>query len=112
MAANHLSTAVSALPEYISRNRNVSSLGTHHPDDNDSTKQDSVAIYNVAVSINTGHIPNWQGLSKSDKSIVQAERKRLGVKFNAKSKGNQQSSANDVNKMKQLTQQNKIPLSN
>mgnify|MGYP003321239955 CR=1 FL=1 len=113
MAANHLPTAVSALPEYISLNRNVSGLGTHDPDDNDSTKQGSAVIYNADGSINTGHIPNWQGLSKSDKRIVQAERKRLGVKFNAKSKGNQQSSTNNVNRMKQLSQQNKkIPSSN
>ena len=107
MAANHLSTAVSALPEYISRNRNISGLGAHDPNDKDSTKQGSVAIYNANSSINTGHIPNWQGLSKSDKDIVQAERKRLGIKFNPKSIGNQQSYANNVNRLKQVTQQNK-----
>lgn len=107
MAANHLSAAVSALPEYISRNRNISGLGAHDPNDKDGTQQGSTAVYNADGSINTGHIPNWQGLSKSDKDIVQAERKRLGIKFNPKSKGNQQSSANNVNRLKQLTQQNK-----
>ena len=55
MAANHLSTATSELPEYISKNaRNI--LGVQV---GDGTKGGN-GIYNGYGSINTGHIPSWK----------------------------------------------------
>ena len=100
-AANHLSTAVSELPEYISRSRNVSQVtwsDTKNP-----------AIHNADGSIKTGEIPDWTTLTYNDKKKVFAERKRLGIRY--KSEGNEQGkkkSGSDVNKMKQLEKQNKL----
>ena len=100
-AANHLSTAVSELPEYISRSRNVSQVtwsDTKNPE-----------IHNADGSIKTGEIPDWTTLTYNDKKKVFAERKRLGIRY--KSEGNEQGkkkSGSDVNKMKQLEKQNKL----
>jgi len=100
-AANHLSTAVSELPEYISRNRNVSQVtwkDTKNP-----------AIHNADGSIKTGEVPGWAQLTYDDKKKVFAERKRLGIRY--KSQGKEQekrNSGSDANKMKQLTKQNKL----
>ena len=100
-AANHLSTAVSELPEYISGNRNVSQVtwkDTKNP-----------AIHNSDGSIKTGEIPGWAQLTYSDKKKMFAERKRLGIHY--KSQGNEQEKKNlgsDANKTKQLTKQNKL----
>ena len=107
MAANHLSSAVAALPEYISRNRTVA--GVTASGDGDKGKEGSSAIYNPDGSINTGFIPNWRGLSAADRAIVQTERKRLGLSSNGKGnspKGNN-SSAAGANRLKQLEVQNK-----
>ena len=100
-AANHLSTAVSELPEYISRNRNASQVtwkDTKNP-----------AIHNADGTIKTGEIPDWAKLPYMDKKKVFAERKRLGIQY--KSQGNEQGkkkSGSDVNKIKQLEKQNKL----
>ena len=68
-AANHLSTAVSELPEYISRSRNVSQVTW--------TDTKNPAIHNADGSIKTGEIPDWAQLTYNDKKKVFAERKRL-----------------------------------
>ena len=104
MAANHLSTAVSELPEYISKNhRNVSGVGTN------SDQKGSADIYNSDGSIITGHIPNWRNLTKRDHDIVMNERKRLGIgagKNGGKSSGGN-ANKSDSNRMKQISEQNK-----
>lgn len=104
MATSHLSTAVSRLPEYKAKNRNISGVGTQGNGD-DGTD----GIYNSDGSIKTGHIPNWKSLSKEDQQKVKDERKRLG---NTKggNKNNHKGgtmSKSDANQMKQLKAQNK-----
>ena len=100
-AANHLSTAVSELPEYISRNRNVSQVtwkDTKNP-----------AIHNADGSIKTGEVPGWAQLTYDDKKKVFAERKRLGIRYKGQgNKRGKEKSGSDVNKMKQLEKQNKL----
>ena len=104
MAANHLATAVSELPEYISKNsRNVSGVGTSN-----SGEKGSADIYNSDGSIITGHIPSWRSLTQHDRSIVQAERKRLGIKGGkgGNGKGGNKDKA-ESNRLKQLSANNK-----
>ena len=55
MAANHLSTANSELPEYIAKNARTFSVVQV----GDGAKRCGV-IYNGDGSINTGHIPSWK----------------------------------------------------
>ncbi len=102
-AANHLATAVSELPEYIQKNRNVSAVGAN------SGQKGSDAIYNSDGSINTGHIPTWRSLSRADKDIVTHERKRLGIKGgkNGNNDGKNNNAKADANRLKQLTASNK-----
>ena len=58
MAANHLSTAVSELPEYLAKSaRNVYGAQTG------GGGGGSKSVHNEDGSINTGHIPNWNSLS-------------------------------------------------
>ena len=99
MAANHLTTAVSELPEFISKNnRSISAVGSTNSNGSSSD------IYNSDGSIITGHIPTWRTLSQADRDIVKAERNRLGTK---KGKKNKSSNNNDSNRMKQLSDHNK-----
>ena len=48
MAANHLSTTVSELPEYLNKNRNVAALGSENKD-----RKGSAILYNEDGSIKT-----------------------------------------------------------
>lgn len=106
MAANHLSSAVATLPDYLSRNRNLSGVSTN--EGTIENTEGSSAIYNADGSINTGFIPNWRGLPQSDRDIVQSERKRLGLKSTGKGKShNGKQSAVDSNRLNQLSKQNK-----
>ena len=91
--ANHLSTAVSELPEYVAKNRNVSGMTTG-----------STSIFNADGTINTGHHPNWLNLSPDDRKKVNDERSRLGLGKNKnKNKNyNKGSSSNAANTIKQL----------
>lgn len=102
MAANHLSTAVSELPEIVARNRNISATGSEN-----SNKKGSPIIYNEDGSIKTGFITGWRNLSKADKKIVLDEKKRLGIKPGNKSWKRGQSNVNssDANRMHQLEDQ-------
>ena len=68
--ANHLSTAVSELPDYVASTRKVSCV-----DQNNGSN----SIYNSDGSINTGHHPNWLQLSVTDRKKVNDERSRLGL---------------------------------
>ena len=108
-AANHLSTAVSELPEFLAKNRNICGVnsGTTTTPTNTSS-----GIYNADGSIITGHIPTWRSLSLADRNLVFAERERLGIGKGSKGsngKGNfkAQPNANSANRLKQLTETNK-----
>ena len=101
---NHLTTAVSQLPEYIQRNRTVAAAKI--------SAIKTGAIYNKDGSVNaTGHIENWDKLPMADKRIVFKERKRLGVKFNSdknkltgKGNKNDASSSNTINQLRRHNQ--------
>lgn len=102
---NHLTTAVSQLPEYIQRNRNVSGVKIG------AVKTGS--IYNEDGTINaTGTIKDWDTLPISDKRLVYKERKRLGVKYGTSgnnTKGNGKgvnANASNSNTINQLRKQN------
>jgi hypothetical protein len=104
MAANHLATAVSELPEVIAKNaRNISAVGQTGGEGSGES-----AIHNADGSIKTGHIPEWRSLSFKERKTVTAERKRLGIKYGKKGgagaggHGNQST----ANRVKQLKEQN------
>jgi hypothetical protein len=104
MAANHLSAAVSELPEYLAKNRTVAALGSITPGSGDG-------IYDADGNIKTGYISNWGSLSKEDRKKVTSERKRLGVKFNSKAgkdgaKSDSNLSKDKDNQIKMLKLQN------
>lgn len=102
--ANHIATAVSELPEYTSKNRNISAVTTGQTPSGGNAS----GIHRPDGSINTGHIPNWRNLSQADRETVYAERKRLGLtKGKAKEKGARRSNNAEGNRLKQLTEQNK-----
>ena len=81
--ANHMSTAVSRLPEFISMNRNISQVDTDRGGD------DGPSIRNADGSIKTGYIAGWKDLSKEDKKTVYDERKQLDIQYNNSGKGSQ-----------------------
>ena len=66
--ANHLSTKVSTLPEYISKNRNISAVGTSVS--SMSSGGSDASIHNADGSIITGCIPLRSPLSKEQGDIV------------------------------------------
>ena len=105
-AANHLSTAVSELPEFLAKNRAIAGINSSVPPDNDK----SSAIYNADGSINTGHIPTWRNLSQADRNTVIAERERFGL---GKGKSGKEKSVRFQtnpaisNRLKQLAESNK-----
>ena len=103
MAANHLSTAVSELPEYIAKKR---TLGAVHKG---CTQKSGEGIYNADGSIRTGYITNWNSSSKEDKNKVFAEKKRLKAKRLGKDsdKPKETLNASEANQLKQLIEQNK-----
>lgn len=99
---NHLTTAVSELPEFQQRNRNISAAKV-------GAVQFKSNIYNDDGTINvTGNIKDWDKLPMSEKRIVFKERKRLGVKFGGGNKGNNgnKTKVSDVNTINQLHKQN------
>ena len=101
MAANHLSTAVSELPEYVSKNRNVSAVG----EDKSEGSSEKPTIYNSDKSIKTGYIQGWHSLSEADQEKVKAERARKRAARKTGPNSNDKSATS--NRMKQLVKQNK-----
>jgi hypothetical protein len=104
---NHLTTAVSQLPEYIQRNRSISGVKI-------GAVKTGSSIYNEDGTINTtGTIKDWDTLPMSEKRLVYKERKRLGVKFGSNNgggkgahKGNYNANASNANTITQLRKQN------
>ena len=102
IAANHLATAVSELPEHVNRTRTVSAVGG-----------EKATIYNSDGSIKTGEIDGWANIPYSDKQKVWNERRKLGIRFRPKNKNKKyvrgdETDANTANQIKQLTEQNKL----
>ena len=69
-------------------------------------------MYNEDESINTGYIPGWQDLERSDKEIVISKRKNLGIKpRQQKNKTWKRKGKNTIaagaNSLKQLDEANK-----
>ena len=76
-AANHLSTAVSELPDYIATHRKVSGLATET-----GSELSNGGIYNADGTIAADkYIPHWEDLSKEERQKVINERKRLKIKL-------------------------------
>ena len=104
---NHLTTAVSQLPEYIQRNRSISGVKI-------GAVKTVSSIYKEDGTINTtGTIKDWDSIPMSEKRIVYKERKRLGVKFGSNNsggkgqgKGNNNANASNANTITQLRKQN------
>ena len=92
MAANHLSTAVSELPEYLHKNRNISGVESSH------------GIYNSDGTIITGHIPNWRNLSPEERNLVKQERRKSNKDRDTRNDADIKASANRI---KQLQASNK-----
>ena len=61
-ASSHLATTVSELPEYISRNQNVSGVTSQ------LQSLPTKGIYNENGKIFTGHIPHWSSLTQDKKN--------------------------------------------
>ena len=100
MYANHLSTEVSEIPEYLAKSAgNVSGVKTGGGGGGGNS------VHNEDGSINTGHIPNWKLLSFKERKIVIDERKRLGIKYKksgAGAGGHSKSPSTDSNRIHQL----------
>ena len=104
MAANHLSTAVSELPEYLAKTaRNVSGVQTG------GGGGSGKSVHNEDGTINTGHIPNWRSISFKERKIVIDERNRLGIKYKesgAGAGGSGNIPSTDYNRIQKLKEQN------
>ena len=99
MAANHLSTAVSELPEYQANKRNIASIDT-------SGGKINSDILNADGTIKTGYIPKWRTLSQADKDKVAAARKSKRGGAKTGKDGSKTNNAAYANRLKQLTEAN------
>ena len=95
MAANHLSTAVSELPEYLHKNRRISGV---------VRSESSHDIYNSDGTIIAGRIPNWRDLSPAERDLVKEERRKSGKGRDTRNDADIKASANQI---KQLQASNK-----
>ena len=99
--ANHISTAVSELPDYVAKNRTISGL---------QQSGASNGVFNDDGTINTGHHINWLNYSPGDRKKVNDERARLGLGKNKrrqdKPKGRTPSS-NQIEALKKANAQHK-----
>ena len=92
--ANHLSTAVSELPNYLARNRNISVVGQGRGGGGGIQRGPGPhhGIFSADGSIHTGHYPNWSsGMDIGDKLKGTAERQHLclGRKHQSNARNNQ-----------------------
>ena len=94
--ANYISTAVSELPDYVAKNRNISGL---------QQGGGSNSIFNADGSINTGHHANWLKFSPAERKKVNDERVRLNLGKNRRFDKNKSNSTSS-NQIDQLKKQN------
>ena len=86
---NHLSTAVSQLPEFISKGRNISSV--------DRDEGSSLSCYrDDGTLILDEYLPDWMSYPGDTKKKILSERARLGIKLGKVGKGYFNSSSNSV----------------
>ena len=95
---NHLSTAVSQLPEFIVKGRNISSV------DRDETK--SLCCYkDDGTLILDEYLSDWQSIPIDIRKKILSERSRLGLKLGRGGRGNTRVSSNsDMTKLKKDNQ--------
>jgi len=74
--ANHIATAISELPDFLSRNRRVSGVKGKVKVTYGSAA--TYYLFNQDGSINTGHHTSWQQMGPDNRKIVNNERARLG----------------------------------
>ena len=94
---NHMSTAVSQLPKFITRGRNVSSLAQ------EGTENDKLSCYNDdGTLILDQYLPDWMSYPHDIKKTILSERARLGVKLGRGGRGNStnRSSNSELSKLK------------
>ena len=98
-AANHLSTAVSKLPEYIQMNRKIAGVAQYDTPE---------SIYDDKGNVKT-HVRHWHLLSDEQKAKVTAAQKKAGRRASGGKHNNstKHAKANQANRMKQLEAQNK-----
>ena len=99
--ANHISTAVSELSDYLSHSRKVIGVSGR------TTSSSSYNIYNLDGTINTGHHADWITMRVENRKKVNKERSRLGFeKGKGKNTGSssQQNSKNSANKRNTISQ--------
>ena len=102
--ANHISTAVSELPDYLSRNRKVGAVNSGKQNTNGNN-----SIYNADGTINTGHHPDWISLAPELRKKVNDKRSRLGFgkgKRNNNSSSSYKTTAKKKNQISQLQASN------
>ena len=110
--ANHLSTAVSELPDFISRNRQVSGVtetargGAKH---NIPRRTGNFNLKNADGTINTGHHENWIDMGPENRKIVNDERAQLrrsgrGSRHNRNKSAGRGGYVNIPNTVNQITQ--------
>ena len=92
MAANHLSTAVSELPEFLHKNRNISGVAR--------SESSHGGIYNSDGTIITGHIPNWRNLSPEERNLVKQERRKSNSNRDTRNDDDIKASANRIKQLK------------
>jgi len=99
-AANHLSAAVSKMPEYVNKQQQVSSVLFEASGNSESEIHRNGKIF-------TGYYKNWFKLSKTDQDAVNAERKRLGIKQqpNKKQKTTSDNKGSDKKKLQSARRQ-------
>ena len=101
-AANHLSTAVSELPDYIAAHRKVAGVTT-----GTGNELGDGGIYNADGSIAADkYIPNWGDLSKEDRLKVINARKKLGIRLGKGGKGSAQKDKGNNKAFKKMKKQN------
>lgn len=87
---NHLSTAVSQLPEFIAKGRNISAIDRDEASSLSCYKDDGVTL------ILDEYLPDWMSYPADTKKKILSERARLGIKLGRGGKGNSNSPNNSV----------------
>ena len=99
--ANHISTAVSELSDYLSHSRKVIGVSGR------TTSSSSYNIYNLDGTISTGHHANWIEMGAENCKKVSKEYSRLGfekVKGKHTCSSSQKNSKNSANKRNTISQ--------
>ena len=95
--SNYLAARVSELPDYLARNRNISTVNLS----NNSSPESG--IYDPDGNIFTGYYPNWHQITESDREKVVSARKSKGIGNNrGKMNGKTSGKRNDVKKLQKI----------